>query len=276
MTNLELLCYIVSAMDQVFPNLKLFIILIILTLIILATDLLNLLSLPKSMLSFVTNPISLGLFQTEKNVGRQLYFLVALRSASQENKALKGQIGQLLSENARLRENLAEAQSQVTQQQYLSTANYNLLPARPVGINRYLKIDQGSTAGVKIGEAVVYNDNFIGKIVQVGERSANIQLLTDPDSKVAAFSQSLSGKAKGVLLGQFGADILLDKILHEEKIEEGDLVYSEGTEGFLPRGLILGRVVKVLEQRSQVFKQAKIAANFDIRDLELVYVIKEE
>ncbi|MBI2599508.1 rod shape-determining protein MreC [Candidatus Daviesbacteria bacterium] len=263
-------------MDQVFPNLKLFIILIILTLIILATDLLNLLSLPKSMLSFVTNPISLGLFQTEKNVGRQLYFLVALRSASQENKALKGQIGQLLSENARLRENLAEAQSQVTQQQYLSTANYNLLPARPVGINRYLKIDQGSTAGVKVGQAVVYNDNFIGKIVQVGERSANIQLLTDPDSKVAAFSQSLSGKAKGVLLGQFGADILLDKILHEEKIEEGDLVYSEGTEGFLPRGLILGRVVKVLEQRSQVFKQAKIAANFDIRDLELVYVIKEE
>lgn len=262
-------------MDKVFPNLKLFAILIFLSLIILVADLVNILSFPKSILSFVTNPVSFGLYQTEKNIGKQLFFIVALRSASQENKALKGQIGQLLSENARLRKELAETQSQLNQQAHLDPANYNLLPARPIGINRYLKIDKGSTSGVKIGEAVVYNDNFVGKIVQAGERSANVQLLTDPDSKVAAFSQGLSGKAKGILLGQFGADILFDKILHEEKINEEDLVYSEGTEGFLPRGLILGRVTKVLEQTTQVFKQAKVTANFDIKDLELVYVIQE-
>ncbi|OGI07127.1 MAG: hypothetical protein A3F80_05095 [Candidatus Melainabacteria bacterium RIFCSPLOWO2_12_FULL_35_11] len=227
------------------------------------------------MLSFATNPISFGLYQTGRNIDKQLFFIVALRSASQENKALKGQIGQLLSENARIRKELAEAQSQLTQQKYLDPANYNLLPARPVGLSRYLKIDRGSSSGVKVGTAVVYNDNFVGKIVQAGEKSANVQLLTDPDSKVAAFSQGLLGKAKGILLGQFGADILLDKILQEEKINEGDLVYSEGTETFLPRGLILGRVDKVLEQATQVFKQAKIVANFDIRDLELVYVIQE-
>lgn len=262
-------------MDQVLPNLKLFIILLILTLIILVMDLLNLLSFPKSALFFVTNPISFGLFQTERNIDKQMYFIVALRSVSQENKALKGQIGQLLSENARLRKDLAEAQSRLTQQQYLDPANYTLLPVRLIGINRYLKIDQGSSSGVKLGAAVVYNDNFVGKIVQVGEKSANVQLLTDPDSKVAAFSQGLAGKAKGILLGQFGADILLDKILQDEKINEGDLVYSEGTEGFLPRGLILGTVDKVFGSATQVFKQAKVSENFDIRDLELVYVVQE-
>jgi len=63
--------------------------------------------------------------------------------------------------------------------------------------------------------------------------------------------------------------------LHEEKITEGDLVYSEGTEGFLPRGLILGRVTQVRELQNEVFKQAKIKPIFDVRDLELVFLIQE-
>ena len=69
--------------------------------------------------------------------------------------------------------------------------------------------------------------------------------------------------------------MLLDKILHEEPIAQGDLVYSEGTEGYLPRGLIVGRVNEVIEKQNEVFKQAKVKPIFDIRDLELVFVIQE-
>lgn len=198
-----------------------------------------------------------------------------MRLSSQENKALKEQIGKLLSENARLRKDLAETRALISQAAHLDPSTYNLIPARPVGAGRYLKIDKGTDSGIKTGEAVVFNDNYIGKVIQVSEKAANIQLLSDPDSKVAAFSQGLEGKAKGVLIGQFGSEILMDKILHEEIINVGDLVYSEGTEGFLPRGLILGRVTEVLEQQTQVFKQAKIKPVFDIRDLELVFVIRE-
>lgn len=184
-------------------------------------------------------------------------------------------MGLLLSENARLRKQLAETQSVVSQQKYLDPATYNLLPARPIGLSRYLKIDQGANAGIKIGQAVVFNDNYVGKIISSGERSSNIQLLADPDSKVAAFSQGLEGKAKGVLAGQFGSEILFDKILHEEIIKVGDLVYSEGTEGFLPRGLILGKVSQVMERENEIFKQAKVQSNFNIGDLDLVFAIQE-
>ncbi len=142
-------------------------------------------------------------------------------------------------------------------------------------LDRYLKIDKGLSSGIKEGQAVVVNDNFIGKIVGVSEKASNIQLLQDPDSKVAVFSQGLGGKAKGVLSGQFGLELLMDKILHEEKISEGDLVYSEGTEGYLPRGLILGRVSEVTEKENELFKKAKVKPVFDLRDLELVFVIKE-
>lgn len=238
-------------------------------------DLFQTLKLPKQLLSYLTNPISLGLYQTNQKFVKQFRFVFEARFAAQENKALKEQVGKLLSENSKLRKGLAEAQSLLSQGQHLDPQTYNLLAVHPIGIGRYLKINKGSDAGIKLNQAVVVNDNYVGKINKVEPQIATVQLLSDPDSKVAAFSQGLEGKAKGILLGQFSTEILLDKILHEEIINEGDLVYTDGTEGFLPRGLILGRVTKVLEQPTQVFKQAKVIPNFDIRDIELVFVILE-
>lgn len=262
-------------MDRVIPNLKLLLILTFLAILILLLDLFHLLTLPKQLMSILTTPISFGLYQTNQKISRQFHFLFLARKAAQENKALKEQIGQLFSENASLRKSLAEAQVLVSQEKYLDPATYNLIPARPIGVGRYLKIDKGLSEGVALGQAVVFNDNYIGKVVKVAEKSAHVQLLSDPDSKLAAFSQGLTGRGRGVLIGQFGTDILMDKILHEEKVSVGDLVYSEGTEGFLPRGLILGRVAKVLTADTEVFKQAKVTPNFDTSDMELVFVIKE-
>lgn len=262
-------------MEEVLPNIKIFLILIFLSLVIFILDATNLLNLPKQMAFYVTNPISFGIYNINRNVGKQFYFIFAARFAAQENKALKEQVGQLLSENANLRKLLAEATSLLSQEEHLDPKTYNLLPARPVGLGRYLKIDKGGTAGVKVGQAVVFKDNFVGKVVTVTPLASNIQLLADPDSKVAAFSQNREGKAKGVLVGQFGTEIVFDKILHEEKIAIGDLVYSEGLEEFLPRGLVLGRVSQVLERENEIFKQAKLQPIFDFRDLELVFVVLE-
>lgn len=224
---------------------------------------------------YITNPISFGIYNTNQKLGKQFHFILQARFAAQENKALKEQTGQLFAENATLRKRLAETEAMLSQEKHLDPSNYNLFPVRPAGLGRYLKIDKGLTSGIRVGQAVVINDNFVGKIISVSSGASNVQLLTDPDSKVSAFSQNKDGKAKGVLIGQFGTDILLDKILHEEKINAGDIVYSEGLEEFLPRGLILGKVTQVLERENEIFKQAKVQPVFDIRDLELVFVIVE-
>src|SRR3989344_1316373 len=229
-------------MSKSIPDFRLSIVLILISFLIFWLDSIHFLSFLQKGASFITNPISFGLYQTNKEI----------------------------------RKELNETKSVISQSMFLDPSTYNLVPARPIGLKRYLKIDKGSESGLELGLAVVFNDNYLGKIVNLSERSANIQLLSDPDSKVAAFSQGLESRGKGVLIGQFGSEMLLDKILHEEKINIGDLVYSEGTEGFLPRGLILGKVTEVLNRENEVFKQAKVAPNFDIRDLELVFVILED
>lgn len=257
------------------PNFQLFLTLIFISLFVFFLDSMHLLSLPKTAISYITTPIQYGLYSSGQNVRRQFYFIFAARFDAKENKALKEQLAELLSENAKLRRNLSEIQSLLEQQKTLDPRVYNLVAARPIGLDRYLKIDKGSKDGVKESQAVVFKDNFLGRVVSVSEKSSNIMLTVDPDSKLSGFSINKGGKAKGIILGKFGSEMLFEKILHEESIEEGDLVYSEGTEGFLPRGLVLGRVVEVKGQENEVFKQAKIAPVFDIRDLDLVFLIQE-
>lgn len=262
-------------MGKVIPNFQLFLLLLIISVLLIVLDSFKFLSLPKIGAYYITNPISFGFYRAKQTVSKQFYFIFSARFAAQENKALQEQIGQLISENASLRTRLAETQSLVDQQQVIDPKTYNMLAAHPIGVDRFLKIDKGSKDGIKEGQAVIFKDNYIGQIKSVSQSEANIMLLTDPDAKLSAFSYGKDGKAKGIIKGEFGLEMLLDKILHEEPIAQGDLVYSEGTEGYLPRGLIIGRVTEVLERQNEVFKQAKVKPIFDIRDLELVFVIQE-
>lgn len=262
-------------MGKAVPNFQIFLLLLFISILLLALDFFRLLSIPKIGAYYLTNPVSFSLYRTKQSISKQFYFVFSARFAAQENKALQEQIGQLISENANLRTKLAETESMLDQQKSIDPKTYNLFSAHPIGLDRYLRIDKGSKDRVKVGQAVVFKDNYIGQVKSVSESEATIMLLTDPDAKLAAFSFGKEGKARGIIRGEFGLEMSLDKILHEEHISQGDLVYSEGTEGYLPRGLIVGRVSEVIERQNEVFKQAKVKPIFDIRDLELVFVIQE-
>lgn len=252
---------------------KLFLILSLISVLIFAADAYSLLDLPKSLLQTITVPIQFGLYKTSLAVGDQFGFILLARKAAQENKAMTQQLATILSENAQLRRQLAEAQGFLDQQQALDPLVYKTVAAHPISLSRYLIIDRGSSSGLKTGQPVVYKDDFLGQIIEVSPNTSRVMLSSDPDSKIAAFASSTNGKAKGILLGQFGSDMLMDEILHDETIDPGDLVYSEGTEDKFPRGLILGQVDEVMNRPNQLFKQATVKPMFDVTNLDIVFVI---
>lgn len=236
-------------------------------------DAMKFLDLPKSVVQKITIPIQYGLYEYGRSAGRQVGFIILTRKTAQENKALTEQLAQILSENANLRRKLAEADGFLQQQKSLNPKTFNLLPARPIGISRYLRIDKGGDDGLALGQAVVYKDNFLGVVKNLTGKSAEVILPSDPDFKTEAFASNKNGKSRGVLSGEFGSEMLLDKVLHQEPIEKGDLVYTEGTEASLPRGLVIGQVSEVSVQENEVFKQAKVKPIFNAGTLDLVFVI---
>lgn len=258
---------------QLFYDAKLFFLLLIISIAITFLDNLGLLNSPKALVQTVTIPIQYGLYQSSKVVTKQFEFAILARRASQENKALTEQLALVISENANLRRKLAETEGFLEQKKTLDPLEFNLVGARPIGKNRFLIIDKGSQDKIKKGQAVVYKDNYLGQIQEVSSKKSLVLLSSDPESKVSAFVNNKAGKGKGVLIGEYGSEMLLDKVLHNEPVEKDDLIYTEGTEDQIPRGLVLGRVVEVLERDNQVFKQAKIKPVFDIDNLDILFVV---
>src|SRR3989344_9343291 len=84
-------------------NLKVFLSLLFLSVLLSLGDYLKILNLPKSLLQKVTIPIQYGLYQSSLSVTRQFEFVLNARKASQENKALSEQLALVLSKNADLR-----------------------------------------------------------------------------------------------------------------------------------------------------------------------------
>jgi rod shape-determining protein MreC len=246
---------------------------LIFSLILLLSDSSGILNWPKGLLQQITIPIQYGLFKTSTQVSKQFEFIFVARRASQENKALSEQLAQVLSENSQLQQKLAETKAQLEQQGTLDAQTFALVPSRPIGLSRVLVIDKGSDSGIKKGQSVIYKDNYIGQIQEVSPKKSTVILSTDPDVKIAAFTSHSDSKAKGILIGQFGSEMLLDKVIHEDPLEKNDLVYTAGTEVEIPRGLVIGKVEETIVKDGEVFKQAKVKPIFDIANLDLVFVI---
>lgn len=260
-------------MKAVLLDLKIFFVLSLLALFLFFLDNFNLLNLPKTVVQFLTTPIQYGLYKNGLVVKSQFEIIGAIRLQAQENIALKKQLGDLTTKNALLQKQLNQALVLVDQQNSLPPSTFNLTPSHIIGIGRFLTIDKGSLDGIKINQTVVFKDNFVGKIKEVSPKSSKVLLPQDPDSKLSVFASDRAGKAKGILVGQFGSDILMDKVLHQEPLNLDDLVYSEGTEGDVPRGLIIGKISKVLENQNQVFKQGQVIQLYKIDDLDIVSII---
>lgn len=254
---------------------KTYLILSFFSLLIFLFDILGFLNFPKTAIQTLTVPIQYGFYQGSKAIGNQFEFIINARTAVKENKALKVQMADILIENARLRKDKNENEIILSSYNKLNPQTFDLLPARIIGISRFLTIDKGSNDGIILGQVVVFKDYFVGIIKLVSPKSSQILLSEDPDSKIAVFSQNDEGRARGILLGQFGSKLLMDKILHEENIKVGDLVYSDGTEGKIPKGLLVGKVTKVLEKTNEVFKQAEVEPIYENQNLDIIFVIRD-
>lgn len=261
-------------MKIILLDFKIFVILIIFSILLFIFDNLGFLNFPKGVLQTLTIPIQYGLYKNSENFEDQFNFIIFARKASLENNALKQQLALVLAENADLQKKLKGTEELVDQYNKLNPETFDLLPARVIGVERYVIIDTGLNDGISESQVVVYKDNYLGKTKNVTPKTSQVILATDPESKIAVFSQGSFGRAKGILQGQFGSEMLMDKILHEEIINVGDLVYSEGTEGKLPKGLVMGKVIEVMERQNEIFKQAKVEPIFKLVDLDTVFLIK--
>jgi rod shape-determining protein MreC len=222
------------------------------------------------------------LFQTVREVRE-------LRDRVEE---LQAQVDALTVENVRLREYEAEIQQLRALLNFTSEYPISLplgadvvgreacdtfpcgevVGAEPNPYLHYVTINVGTLQGVEVGMPVVSGGaGLIGRVAQVGPRTAKVQLLTDSDSAVAALLQT--SRVTGLVVGQPDGTLRMEYIPQEASVGVGDIVLTSGLGGFMPKGLVVGQVTEVQQMDYALFQAAVVRPAVDFSRLEWILVL---
>jgi rod shape-determining protein MreC len=111
-------------------------------------------------------------------------------------------------------------------------------------------INLGAQDGIVNGQAVLGSQALIGRIVQTGDVSARVLLLTDLNSRIPVVMEQ-SG-ARAVLAGDNSSKPSLLYLPQDQEIEQGDRVVTSGHGGIFPPGVAIGMVAEVGDSGTRV------------------------
>lgn len=177
--------------------------------------------------------------------------------------------GELYFENVRLRKLLDFKEKSV----------YPLTAAGVIGydssnLSSIIIIDKGRRQEINRGCAVITNDGLVGRIVEVGDSTSKVLLINDINSGVAALIQR--SRQKGLISGTLGGGLILHYLLPDADVQISDLVITSGLSGLYPKGILIGKVMKIQEEdsRGEIFAVLRPSAN--LTKLEEVLIVLRE
>jgi len=238
---------------------------------------LGFLSVPEN---FVMNMLSNAQNTSYVFLTKLKYSIVNFQEAQnlkKENIEQKEEINQLTYEVSQL-EQLEQENEKLRQIiDYKKDKDFDLITGKVISrdLNRAntLIINRGEFDGLKPGfPVIVDNGIIIGKLIDVRKNTSTILLLTDQFSQLAVSSVN-SNKAIGLAKGEFGLSIKVELIPQDLSIKEDDLIITSGMEQNIPRGLIIGRVNRIISYENELFKSATISPLADYGEITLLSVV---
>jgi rod shape-determining protein MreC len=195
----------------------------------------------------------------------------------------------LRADNARLRAEVTALRLRQLRQEELEAENARLrqavtlrerLPTRTLGaevvardwngFTRGLTLDRGRAHGLERLAPVIVTRGVVGRVAGLRHQSAVVQVLTDPASSIGG--AVLRTRAQGLVEGVAGGRLRLKLAASEEGVRAGDLVVTSGIGELFPKGLPLGRVLRVYPPTG-LFRTAELEPAVDLASVEEVLVL---
>lgn len=202
-----------------------------------------------------------------------------LRGVRQQNRDLQQQIEQMQIADARLRQDAEQAHRLQALLSFKEQYINKTVAAQVIGTSgseqsRVVTIDKGSDEGIKADMAVITPNGIVGKVLRADGSTSQVLIINDQNSGVGTILEQ--SRLQGVLKGRPSGELVLDKIMSEEEVKQGDRVLTSGGDQIFPKGLTVGTVARVI--RGTEFLQVVVQPSASLNHLEEVLVItrKEE
>lgn len=131
---------------------------------------------------------------------------------------------------------------------------------------RTVLLNAGQQDGIRRGQAVMNADGLVGRISEVGTRSARVLLLSDLNSRVPVLNSASS--QRGVLSGDNSDWPDLVFLPNQARVATGDRIVTSGHGGLFPPGLPVGIVGSIRDGN------VRIQPFVDWHRLEFVRVVR--
>jgi rod shape-determining protein MreC len=202
------------------------------------------------------------------------YFV--LIKVREQNRNLNDELGRLKMENQFLKTELQTADRARALQAFQSRTPSRTLAARIIGTgtgtnSKVVFVDQGSSAGVMRGMAVVTPDGIVGKVLAAYPTASQVLLITD--ERFAAGVISEKNRVHGTVKGQGQSKCVIDYVQNEEKVDVGEMFYTSGDDRIFPKGMPVGKVSVV--RSGKTFKDIYIVPSGFQQGLEEVLIVIE-
>ncbi|SQC02646.1 rod shape-determining protein MreC [Clostridium tetanomorphum] len=138
-------------------------------------------------------------------------------------------------------------------------------------------INKGRNDGIEKQMVVTTNDGLVGQITSVGDNWAKVQTLSNENIAVSCMIQS-TRESVGIIKGYKDSNNRqLAKLYYlplDSKIKVEDSILTSGIVGGLyPKGIRIGKVIDVEEDKGKVMKNAVVQPYVDFSKLEEVFVV---
>ncbi len=191
----------------------------------------------------------------------------ALRAENERFRVQALQASETREENRRLRRLLTLRDGLP-----LSTLAGEVIGREAGGWVRSLTVNRGRGDGIAQQMPVIVPEGLVGRVVQVRRGASVIQLLNDPASTVGAMVQRT--RTAGLVEGDAGGAVRLKFMARDgASVASGDLVVTSGLGNLFPKGVPVGRVVKIEDKGSALFHFAVLAPAVDFSRVEEVLLV---
>lgn len=191
----------------------------------------------------------------------------SLRGENEQLRVQTLQAGETREENTRLRRLLV-----LRDRLPLATVTGEVIGREAGGWVRSLTVNRGRGDGIAQQTPVIMPEGLVGRVVQVHRGAAVIQLLNDPASTVGAVVQRT--RTAGLVEGDAGGAVRFKFMARDgASVAPGDLVVTSGLGTLFPKGLPVGRVVKIEDKGSALFHFAVLAPAVDFSRVEEVLLV---
>lgn len=146
----------------------------------------------------------------------------------------------------------------------------------PGGWFNVFTVDKGSDDNIKVNSAVVTDKGLIGRVIDVGRNWAKVRAIVDGKSSVSGIVERT--RDHGMVRGNNGLTYEdgLCRMVHlplDSDIIPGDKIITSGLGEIYPKGIYIGEVIEVVQEKRELYKTAIIKPGVDFRRLEEVLII---